>query len=329
MGTLYKVALLDTTIANAMETKIETETLAGCAAIERFQVASETELPERVFTESDAIIIWHQVKLSAASIQKLQKCRIIMRNGVGFDNVDIKAAGERGIPVCNVTDYGVEEVADHTLAFALALLRNLLSYHTQTAAGGWDWKIGETVLRRFRDRTFGIIGLGRIGTAVALRAKAFNFKVLFHDPYLSAGVEKAVGIARADTLDELLRQSEIISLHCPLTDETRGMIGPAQFALMRPGVFIINTARGGIVDQAELKTALKSGKVAGAAMDVSAPEPPVDAELLAMPNMLFTPHAAFYSQESFVECRRNSARVVRQYFETGKIWNLVNPEYLK
>lgn len=328
MPELTEVLVLDSVVSNADDVLIETSTLAGTAKVRGIKIKDETELPDW-FDQMDAIIIWHQVKLSEASLKRLKKCRIIVRNGVGFDNVDIKAAGAMGIAVCNVPDYGTEEVADHSMALALALSRNLCAFREQTQKMGWDWKIGADILKRFRGRVFGIIGLGRIGTAVALRAKAFGYDVVFYDPYLSAGVEKAIGIRRAWKLDELLKQSDLISLHCPLNEETRGMIGREQFAVMKKGVLIVNTARGGIIDQSELKKALKTGKVAGAGLDVLNTEPPDDPELVRLPNVIVTPHAAFYSQESFEECRRSSALVVKRFFDDGIIMNLVNQEYLK
>jgi len=326
MGKL--VGLLDHVIANATETEVESAALAGTAEVRRAEVANETELPAW-FYDVDAVIIWHQVRLGAATLEKLRYCGIIVRNGVGYDNVDIKAAGALGIPVANVPDYGTEEVADHTMALALALLRNLPPLLEQTRGGGWDWKIVEGRVSRLRNMVFGIIGLGRIGTAVALRAKAFGFRVVFYDPYLSAGVEKALGLERVDELTDLLRTADVVSLHCPLTDETKGMIGKREFNLMKRGSFLVNTARGGIIDQAALKEAIREGIIAGAGLDVIGSEPPDDPELAGMKNVLITPHAAFYSRESFIECRRTSALLVKRFLETGKIVNLVNAEYLR
>lgn len=322
------VLVLDSLVPNASDVILEAETLAGTANVRGLKVKDETELPAW-FEDLDAIIIWHQVKLTEASLKRLKKCRMIVRNGVGFDNVDLKAAGSMGIAVCNVPDYGTEEVADHSMALALAISRNLFAFKEQTQKMGWDWKIGEEILKRFRGRVFGIIGLGRIGTAVALRAKAFGYDVVFYDPHLSAGVEKSIGVRRAWKLDELLKQSDLISLHCPLNEETTRMIGREQFTMMKDGVLLVNTARGGLIDQNELKQALKSGKVAGAGLDVLNSEPPSDSELMELPNILVTPHAAFYSQESFDECRRSSALVVKRCLEDGVIMNLVNQEYLK
>lgn len=252
MPRLADVLVLDTVVPNADDVNVEAATLAGTANVRGIKIKDETELPIWI-DDVDAIIIWHQVKLTEVSLKRLKKCRMIVRNGVGFDNVDIKYAGSKGIAVCNVPDYGTEEVADHSMALALALSRNLFAFREQTQKMGWDWKIGTDILKRFRGRVFGIIGLGRIGTAVALRAKAFGYDVVFYDPHLAAGVEKSVGIRRAWRLDELLKQSDLISLHCPLNEETMGMIGREQFGIMKEGVFFINTARGGIIDQNELK----------------------------------------------------------------------------
>lgn len=318
MPRLVDVLVLDAVVSNADDVHVEAATLAETAKVRGIKIKDETELPTW-FDDVDAIIIWHQVKLTEVSLKRLKKCRIIVRNGVGFDNVDIKYAGSKGIAVCNVLDYGTEEVADHSMALALALSRNLFAFREQTQKLGWDWKIGANILKRFRGRVFGIIGLGRIGTAVALRAKAFGYDVVFYDPYLAAGVEKSIGIRRAWKLDELLKQSDLISLHCPLNEETMGMIGREQFGIMKEGVFLVNTARGGIIEQTELKRALKAGKVAGAGIDVLGTEPPNDPELLQLPNVIVTPHAAFYSQESFEECRSSSALIIKRFFEDGLI----------
>ena len=328
MPGLTEVLVIDSVVPNADDVAIEAQTLAGTGKVRGIKLKDETELPDW-FEQLDAIIVWHQVKLMETALKRLKKCRIIVRNGVGFDNVDLKVAGSMGIAVCNVPDYGTEEVADHSIALALAVSRNLFAFREQTQRLEWDWKIGTGILKRIRGRVFGIIGLGRIGTAVALRAKAFGYDVVFYDPHLAFGVEKAIGIRRAWSLDELLKQSDLISIHCPLSEETEGMLGREQFAVMKEGVFLVNTARGRIIDQYELKKALQFGKVAGAGLDVLNAEPPDDPELVNHPNVIVTPHAAFYSQESFDECRRSSAVIVKRFFEEGIIMNLVNQEYLK
>ncbi|TDF93267.1 C-terminal binding protein [Paenibacillus piri] len=319
-----KVLVIDSTVSNALETIPEQEELEGCAQVTGIHVTDETEIPLQLLEETDAVIIWHQVKLTSYAISRLNKCRAIVRNGVGYDNIDIDAAGQAGIRVANVTDYGTEEVADHALALALAISRQIVPYNRQTGEGGWDWKIGEGKIRRLRGQVFGIIGLGRIGIAVAVRAKAFGFDVVFYDPYLPPGIEKSLGIRRARKQDELLAQANVISLHCPLTEETENMLSKPQFDLMQPGTVIVNTARGGVIRLADLQEAVRSGKVLGAGLDVVVGEPPKNPELFESEAILGTPHAAFYSVESFDECRRSAARIVRSLFEDNVLLNQVN-----
>src|SRR5262245_16857887 len=182
--------------------------------------------------EAHAIILWHGPRVTADILARMKNCRAIVRNGVGFDTVDIAAAAKAGIAVCNVPDYGTEEVADHALALTLALYRQLFPLDREAKSLGWKIDTAPK-MRRLNTQTFGIVGLGRIGTAAALRAKAFGFRVVFHDPYVPTGTHKALGMQRIDTLEEILKMSDTISIHCPLTKDTRGMIGEKQIALMK------------------------------------------------------------------------------------------------
>lgn len=231
-------------------------------------------------------------------ISQMEKCKIIVTVSVGFDHVDLKAAAKRRIYVSNVPGYCAEEVADHTIGLMLAITRKMFLLDKTTRSGKWDdWQAAEPVYR-LRGRTLGIVGLGRIGTAVALRAKAFGLTVIAYDPYLPIGRDVALGVKSVD-LNALLRESDIISLHAPLTDETLHMIGSKEFEKMRTGVFIINTARGVIVHHDAFVNALMSGKVAGAALDVFEKEPPeTNDPLLNMDNVIVTPHTGFLSVES-------------------------------
>jgi phosphoglycerate dehydrogenase-like enzyme len=253
----------------------------------------------------------------------LENCRAIVRNGVGFDSVDVAAAARAGIPVCNVPDYGTEEVADHALALTLALYRQLFPLDAEAKRLGWKIEV-QPKMRRLRTQTFGIVGLGRIGTATALRAKAFGFRVVFFDPYVPSGTHKAVGVERVDSLAELLRLSDTVSIHCPLTAETRGLIGPAELALLKPTAFLVNTARGDIVQKAPLFAALREGRLAGAGLDVVEDEPLRTAEEAATPNLIVTCHAAFCSPEGMVEMRSTSARIARAAVTGQPVWNRVN-----
>ena len=237
--------------------------------------------------------------------------------------MDIAAAAQRGIPVCNVPDYGTEEVADHALALTLALYRQLFPLDAEAKRLGWN--VGFSAkMHRLRSQTFGIVGLGRIGTAAALRAKAFGFRVIFFDPYVPVGTHKAVGVERVSSLDELLRLSDAVSVHCPLSAETRGMIGEREIALLKPGSFLVNTARGDIVRKAAVFAALRSGHLAGAGLDVVENEPLRTAEEAATPNLIVTCHAAFCSPEGMVEMRSTSAKIARAALRGEPVWNRVN-----
>jgi C-terminal binding protein len=188
--------------------------------------------------------------LTAADLDRFPRLRCVVRMGVGYDKLDRRALAERNILVCNVPDYGTTEVADHAIALALTLRRGILLHHElQRRDPPAPWQsLHHPMIRRLGMQTFGIIGLGRIGTAVALRAKAFNFRVVFYDPYLPNGVELALGIDRAASLEELLRQTDTLSIHTPLTPETRGLLGHAELGLLHPGAVVVNDARGPILD---------------------------------------------------------------------------------
>jgi phosphoglycerate dehydrogenase-like enzyme len=278
--------------------------------------------PDEVL-DADAIILWHGPKVTADVVARMKNCRAIVRNGVGFDSVDIAACAKAGIPVCNVPDYGTEEVADHAIALTLALYRQLFPLDVEAKALGW--KIGVAPkMRRLRTQTFGVVGLGRIGTAAALRAKAFGFRVIFFDPYVPNGTHKAVGVERVTSLEELLKTADAVSIHCPLSKETRGMIGAKEIAMMKPGSFLVNTARGDIVQKAPVFAALHSGHLAGAGLDVVENEPLRTAEEAATPNLICTCHAAFCSPEGMVEMRSSSAKIARAAVLGQPVWNRVN-----
>jgi lactate dehydrogenase-like 2-hydroxyacid dehydrogenase len=272
---------------------------------------------------ANAVIIWHNMPMTAAGMARLQNCRAIIRNGVGFDSVDITAARARGIAVCNVPDYGTEEVADHAIALALGLCRQIIPLDAEAKQLGWSIRVAP-MLRRLRTLTLGIVGLGRIGTATALRAKALGFRVVFYDPYLPNGADKAVGITRVRTLDELLAQTDVLSLHCPLSEETRHLITAREIGLLKPHAFLVNTARGAIVEKAAILAALRDGRLAGAGLDVIEDEPLRTVEEAATPNLIATCHAAFCSVESKIEMRSTSARIALAAIRGQPLENVVN-----
>jgi phosphoglycerate dehydrogenase-like enzyme len=285
---------------------VELPVLGEHARIILAQAWHEDEL-ERYLPETDVILLFHDIaRISDATFAKADRLKAVVRAGVGYNNVDIQAAGKRGIVTCNVPDYGTEEVADHSIMLALAIARQLGPSDRSIRDGVWDYKVAGAT-PRLRGKTFGIVGCGRIGTATALRAKAFGLDVVFFDPYQPDGLDKALGIRRAWSMDELLPQCHFLSLHCYLSAETHHLIDKRALAALRRGAYLINTARGPVVHQDALVEALQSGHLAGAGIDVFEVEPMNDDRLRTMPNVFLTPHCAFYSQEGFVELRRKSA----------------------
>ncbi len=283
---------------------------------------------------ADGLLIYN-VPFSAASVARLTRCRAIVRCGVGFDNIDRAAARSRGIPVANVPDYGTEEVADTAIGLMLALTRglHLTNSRLQRQAGPWHYTSAGKV-DRLRGRVFGIVGLGRIGTAAALRAKAFGLDVAFHDPFLGDGFDKALGIRRVETLPELLNRSHIVSVHTPLTPATRHLIDANALAQMPRGSFLVNTARGGCVDTTAIAPAIESGQLAGAALDVFPEEPPADDHPLltawrdpthpAFDRVILNPHGAFYSAEGLLDMRTKGAQTLLRALLGEPFRNVVN-----
>jgi D-3-phosphoglycerate dehydrogenase/C-terminal binding protein len=299
--------------------------LGPFADVQALDAQCESELAGRI-EDATAVMLYHFISLTRETIDRLKQCRLIVRCGVGFDNVDRLAARERGIPVANVPDYGSEEVADSAIGMLLALTRGVHLYNQRLLrkAGGWIYTQAQP-LHRLRGRTLGLIGVGRIGTATALRGKALGLRVVFFDPYAPDGRDKALGIERCETLSELLQQSHIVSLHCPLTEETRHIINPRTVAQMRPGSYLVNTARGGTADVLAVLDGVSQGHLAGAAIDVLETEPPPDDHPLiaawrdpahpAHDRIIINPHAAFYSEEGLDDMRikgsQNCLRVLR------------------
>jgi phosphoglycerate dehydrogenase-like enzyme len=304
------------------EASVERPFLDEVADLKTVWLDFNAPVPPEVL-EAHAVILWHGPLVTAEVIARMKHCRVIVRNGVGYDTVDIAAAARAGIPVCNVPDYGTEEVADHAIALTLALYRQLFPLDAEAKRLGWKITVAPR-MRRLRTQTFGVIGLGRIGTAAALRAKALGFRTVFYDPYVPSGTHKAIGIERVTTLEELLRLADTVSIHCPLTAETRAMIGEREIALMKPGSFLVNTARGDIVAKAPVFAALHSGHLAGAGLDVVEAEPLRTPEEAATPNLICTCHAAFCSPEGMVEMRSTSARIARAAVLGEPVWNRVN-----
>ena len=265
---------------------------AGCDLIGH-HCESEAELKAAV-TGADAVITQF-ARLSAPVVAAMTRARAIVRYGIGVDNVDLDAARQHGIPVSNIPDYCIDEVADHTLSFILALTRQVVTHTADLRAGHWRLAVPVSSMKVLRDQTVGLVGFGRIGREVAARLLAFKCRVLVYDPMVPEADILRAG-ATAVSLGQLLSASDIVSLHCPSTPATRHIIGSAALAAMKPGALLVNVARGDLVDTGALLEALRSGHLGAAALDVFDPEPlPLEHALRALPNMVIAPHIASVS----------------------------------
>lgn len=257
-------------------------------------------------------------------IEAMTRAKVIVRYGIGVDNVDLDAARERGIPVCNVPDYCIDEVADHTLAFILATTRQVVPNCLHVRDGKWGLATTLDNLRTLKNLTVGIIGFGRIGREVVHRLKAFKCKVLVHDPVVPAVPIEAAGGIPVDR-DTLLSQADVVSLHCPSTPQTRGTINRETLKQMKPGAVLINLARGDLVDSDALTEALQQGHLSAAALDVFAPEPiPADHAILKLPNVIVASHIASASVPAVRTLRETAARIALAALRGENLPNVVN-----
>lgn len=255
--------------------------------------------------DADAVLVTGSNVMTRRVIENLRRCKVIVRYGIGVDNIDLEAATERGIVVANVPDFCMEEVANHAIMFLLACAKKLAFLHNALRAGIWDRKLLPPMPCIY-GQTLGLVGFGRIARAVARKAHAFNLRILAYDPYVDKSVagEYGVVLLRGE-LGELLEEADYVSIHVPLTEETRHMFGEEEFRRMKPTAFLINTSRGAVVDERALIKALREGWIAGAALDVFEKEPPdPDNPLLKMDNVIVTPHSASYSDAAFRDLRR-------------------------
>jgi len=281
--------------------------------------------------DADAILVGATELYTAKALQALKKCRILSRLGVGYDNIDIEAATEHGIAVAHVPEASVCEVSDHAMALLLALARRIFPLSRVGKTRVWSQASPELNairqgMQRLSGQTLGLVGTGRIGGALVPKAQAFGLRVITYDPYFRPEAAREMGIERVD-FPQLLKEADFISLHAPLTSETKHLFSLEQFRTMKSTAYIINTARGALINHEDLVTALREGLIAGAGLDVTEPEPlPAESPLLTLENVILTPHSAFYSEASAEETRRRGVESV--VLALHGIWpaSLVNPE---
>jgi D-3-phosphoglycerate dehydrogenase len=267
-------------------------------------------------------------KVTDKVVRAAEKCVVIGRYGVGVDNIAVDTATELGIAVTYVPDYCIPEVSDHVMAMLLGWNRRIVFFDRATKTKGWGTEGLGMRIMRLEGKKLGIVGFGRIGRGVADRARAFGLQVLVADPFVTAEAAQEAGAVKME-LPELLAESDFVTLHSPLIPQTQGLMGKDEFAQMRPDAFLINAARGGLIDEDALYTALTSGQIAGAGLDVLVDlDPPLDHRISQLENVIVTPHTAFFSQEAVLELEKRAAGEVVSVFQGKMPDNLVNPAVL-
>jgi D-3-phosphoglycerate dehydrogenase len=302
------VALVVVTDHVFTDLEVERELLAGAGHQLLYEAGLSGEEMSGRLSEADAVLNCY-APLAAATLQAMNKCRVIARYGIGVDTIDVEQATAQGILVTNVPDYCIDEVSDHALALILSMLRGISILDRRVRAGSWD-VLDARPLRRIRGRTLGLVGYGRIARALAVKARAVGFRLIATDPFVPAA-DMRQGSVEPAGLRSLLATSDVVSLHAPLTAETRHLLGPDEIALMKRGAILVNTSRGSLVDLIALRDRLEDGWLGGAALDVLESEPPAqDDSLMGRDDVIITPHAAFYSEDSVAELQRKAAEQV-------------------
>lgn len=296
-GSEYRVVVTDQVFPDV---DVEREILAEQLGADLSVASGSREEVLAAARDADALLNTY-LPLDADALRGLNRCRVVARYGIGVDNIDLEAARAAGIVVTNVPDYCVEEVATHGLALLLSLLRKVSQGDAEVRRGEWGIKNLRPVMR-LSELTVGLVGYGRIARLLAKPLQALGATIIVHDPYLPDGLD-----VKNVTLEELLSTADAVSLHSPLTPETRGMINASALSLMRRHAVLVNTSRGPLVVLEDLVAALREGRIAGAALDVFETEPPDPARLEGVPNLLATPHAAFYSEAAIRESQRKAA----------------------
>jgi D-3-phosphoglycerate dehydrogenase len=320
----FTVAVADSVFPNLDPAR---EVLSRVGAQLQLAPASTPEAIMPIAKDADAILVTY-AKITGDMIRQLTRCRIISRFGIGVDNVDIAEATKAGIVVTKVPDYCIDEVSDHTMALLLAVVRKIPFINAQVHGG--TWKMPAVVpIHRLRGSVLGLVGFGRIPQLVVPKAKAFGIKVIAYDPYVPKEVFLAAGVDAVD-FPTLLKTSDYVSIHSPLVPETKNLFNADAFKQMKKHAYVVNTARGPIIDEAALAAALDAGQIAGAALDVMVQEPPAAGHpLFGRENVIITPHTSFYSEESLVELQTKAAQEVVAVLSGQAPRNPVNPEAVR
>jgi D-3-phosphoglycerate dehydrogenase len=314
----FRVLMTDTIFP---DTTIEQEELRRIDADFVLASASDPETLKREGQGCDGVLNVY-AQLPADVLGAWARCKVIVRTGIGFNTIDLEAAAARRIMVANVPDYCMDEVADHTVALFLACVRKIPRLHASVKAGQWSVDLAKPT-PRLQGKRYGLFGFGNIAQRVAKRVQAFGLTVMAFDPYVPAELFAAQQVARAARLDDLLRAADFLSVHAPLTEETRGILNGPRLTLMKPTAVLINTSRGPLINQADLASALRDGTIAGAGLDVLTEEPPTfPLALAAMDNVVLTPHTAWYSDDAMPELRRKASAEVARALTEGrpKFW---------
>lgn len=321
----FKVVITDYTYENL---DVERRVLSQREDIEVLDYQDRTEEGVMRFSVDCDVLVCQYAAITRRVIENLKNCKMIIRYAIGVDNIDLQAASERGIPVVNVPDYGIDEVSTHAVALILAAMRKLPQTLRDVRAHKWNYALIKPLYRTY-GRTLGLVGLGRIPSDVAKKMSGFGMKILAYDPYAPAERAQALGVELV-SLEQLLEQSDCISIHCPLTEQTHHMFNMDTFRKMKPTAFLVNTARGGIVNGADLAQACREGIIAGAAVDVVEKEPiGTDDPLLELDNVMVTPHVAWYTEEAIVTLKEKLANEILRVHDRESPLNIVNRTMLK
>jgi len=319
----YKVVITD---AEYKSFDLEKEELNKVGAeVVVGQCKTEDEIIQ-IAKDADGLIVQY-ASITRRVIESLKKCKVIARYGIGVDSIDVEAATEHGICIVNVPEYCIDEVSDHTIALALACVRKVVMLDNAVKKGIWDFKISEPIFR-LKNRNLGLVGFGNIARMVSCKAQAFGMGVMAYDPYISSSVMAQDNVRKVN-LEVLLAEANIISLHLPLTKDTKYMFTEKEFKLMKDTAFIINTGRGALIKEEDLYRALNEKWIAGAGLDVAEKEPiDPNSDLLKLENVIITPHVAFYSEGSLKDLKRSAAKGVAQVLKGEIPSSLVNREVL-